>query len=100
MASGFAGTWQTNYGQLNIEIEGDQVYGTYGNLGGEIEGVVGGNRATGKWNQQAANSHGATWGDFVLILQRNGEQFSGQWTYGDDMYPEGGVWSGTKIGGD
>jgi diguanylate cyclase (GGDEF)-like protein len=48
-----AGSYQTNYGTLQLTFEGEKVSGSYTHNGGTIEGIMQGNRLTGTWKQHS-----------------------------------------------
>ncbi|HEY2787328.1 MAG TPA: hypothetical protein VGJ05_20390 [Fimbriiglobus sp.] len=95
-SSGFEGQWDTDYGPLVLTVNGSTVNGTFGSYGGTVEGIVCGNLIRGKWKQRAVGGNGITWGDFVITLTGVGGNFTGTWTYQDDLAGEGGTWSGSR----
>ena len=96
-ASGFAGVWDTDFGELEIEVDGVIATGEFGEHGGTIEGIANGLVLQGKWTQRAAGGFGITWGEFRLTLHGSGQSFTGTWNYKDDHAPEGGTWNGTRV---
>jgi hypothetical protein len=97
--SGFAGRWETDFGTLDLHIQGTRFTGTYSPHDGHVDGVVGGNVLMGTWRQNAADGSGASWGDFTLTLTAGGQSFTGSWTYRDDEAPGGGTWNGQRSNG-
>lgn len=92
----FPGAWETDFGDLDLHIEGTRVTGTYGPNFGSIEGTISGNVVRGTWRQRAACRLGITWGTFTMTLSSDGKSFKGQWTYLDDFAPGGGTWFGRR----
>src|SRR5262249_32089090 len=94
--SSFTGTWESDFGNLDLKIQGDRVTGTYGPNAGRIEGVLRGNIVQGTWRQAASCRLGVTWGTFSLTLSADGRSFRGQWHYLDEYAPGGGTWFGKR----
>src|SRR4051794_33788337 len=92
----FEGTWDTEFGELEVEIVGNQLSGEYGNHDGELEGIVGGNCANGTWWQRAADGKGSTGGRFSIQLRQNGDVFVGTYTYDGQPATEQHQWKGTR----
>ena len=91
-----SGDWDTDFGMLTLEMHGNKITGEYGDSEGEVEGVCGGNVITGKWWQLCADGLGSTFGDFKLIVDNNGESFTGTWRSSNANAPESGGWNGTR----
>ncbi len=94
---GFAGLWDTDFGKLELLVQGTHVTGIYGSSGGRVDGIVGGNVLRGTWRQNAAGGFGMSAGTFTLALSIDGRSFTGHWTYGDDFAPGGGSWNGMRL---
>lgn len=95
-ASGLAGEWETDFGKLELQVQGGRVTGTYGPNDGRIEGTVAGNVVQGTWRQNAPGRSGTSWGTFVLNFSADGRSFTGRWSYCDDYAPGGGTWFGRR----
>jgi hypothetical protein len=93
---GFAGTWETDWGTLELQVEGARVTGTYNPKAGRVEGLVAGNILRGTWTQQHAWASGLSWGKMELCLAPDGQSFKGTWTYTDKNAPGGGEWTGKR----
>ena len=88
--SGWHGTWSTTCGisdceEMELEVSGDEVSGSYADGDGTIEGEIHGNRLSGSWHR------GGDAGDFDFWLSDNGKQFQGNW---DKVYE----WCGHREG--
>ena len=87
----FSGAWDTTYGFLEIQQEGQTVAGTYTYGGGStIAGTVAGARLTFRYTEPTATGEG--WFD----IGPSGDSFSGSWHEDGsaDWYP----WTGTRTG--
>jgi hypothetical protein len=95
--SGFAGKWNTDFGPLEIQVNGVTAVGEYGSCEGELKGTVCGTVLRGRWSQLAAEGPGITWGECVLTLTGLGESFNGTWTYLDGTPPPSkNTWAGKR----
>jgi hypothetical protein len=92
---GFAGIWDTNWGTLELQVQGVQVGGVYEG-GGRVEGLAGGNLLRGTWVQPHAGGHGIALGRMTLSLAPDGRSFAGDWSYTDNNAPGGGPWTGKR----
>ena len=93
---GFAGTWETEWGTLELRVEGVRVTGTYDPNAGRVEGLAGGNTLHGQWVQHHVAGRGISWGRMTLTLAADRRSFTGSWSYGDDNAPGGGSWNGKR----
>jgi hypothetical protein len=92
----WAGDWDTDYGDMELEVNGSSLTGTYDSRGGTIQGTVCGNKATGIWRQHYSDKPRLNWGRFCLVMDDDGD-FEGDWCYGDDIGPPwDGTWEGEK----
>ena len=94
-ATGWTGTWDTNWGTMVLSQSGNQVAGTYAYDTGQIVGTVSGNILTGIWSEEPTYSPPDDAGDVVLTISSDGQTFSGQWRYDSSGSWYG--WSGTRI---
>ena len=99
MASPFEGVWDTDHGELHLQVVGSRVTGTYGPNAGLLEGVISGNSVKGTWRQDAPCVLGVTWGNFALTLEADGRSFACQWRYADQYAPGWGNWYGRRSAG-
>ena len=81
------GKWETNMGTMFLYQHGHQVQGTYGGKAGKLEGVLEGNRLTGKYTWKKHR------GVFELVFNREATVFKGRWSRKDDK----GHWTGRKV---
>jgi hypothetical protein len=94
--SNYVGDWETDHGDMNLQLQGNLVTGTYGPNAGRIQGTLMGNVVQGTWRQNAPGRSGATWGTFVMTFSQDGKSFTAQWSYTDDYAPGGGNWYGKR----
>jgi len=78
----FTGTWDTDFGDLNLIQNGNSLTGTYSYQGGKIEGTVNGTTATGTWSEAPTHQPPNDAGDFIFTIQPGCSSFNGQWRYG------------------
>ena len=96
----FAGTWDTDYGNMVLTATGNKVTGTYESDDGAINGTATGNTLTGTWTETPTRTPPDDAGDFAFTLAADGSTFDGNWRYGhsDDPNAEwSGTWHGTRI---
>ncbi len=95
-AGGFAGLWDSNYGDLTCAIDGEKVNCTYTHNAGKIEGFLdpGGKSMEGSWFEAPTYQPADHAGRLVLTLSDDGNSFTGQWWYGPAG--DGGFWKGTR----
>jgi hypothetical protein len=93
MASAWEGEWETEFGDLTLEVNGHVLTGKYEYRNGTIRGCVAGDVATGIWHQSSSEPGGLPWGRFRLEL--DDDEFEGEWTYGNGTEVEGD-WKGEK----
>jgi len=89
--------WDTDFGELKLQINGNLVSGTYSPHNGHITGTMTGNVVQGTWRQDAADRSGSTNGTFSLIFGADGQSFSGRWNYTDKYAGGGGNWIGRRL---
>jgi pimeloyl-ACP methyl ester carboxylesterase len=95
--SGWAGTWSTDYGTMQLSVSGSAVTGTYDYMGGKISGKVSGNTLTGTWSQQPSYKPPNDAGDLQFTLAPGGNSFSGLWRYGSSG--DWATWNGACVAG-
>jgi hypothetical protein len=92
----WTGTWETEYGTMQLTQTESKVTGTYGYGGserGKVEGTVSGATLRGTWD--ARTSGGATeFGGIEWVMNADGTSFAGSWAR--EGTTEGGSWNGTR----
>jgi TolB-like protein len=86
--TGWSGTWNTDWGKMTLNEQGNHVTGTYTFKNGRIDGTVSGGVLSGKWTQ----SNGS--GRFEFTMSDDGRTFNGIWGYGEGL--DNGIWKGTR----
>jgi hypothetical protein len=84
------GVYKTDFSEMSLEANGNQVTGTYQYKGGRINAVLQGNTLTGTWIQTNAQ------GRFEFVFTDDFSSFMGKWGY-DDAEPTK-KWDGEKTG--
>lgn len=85
------GTYSTDFKEMNLQINGNRVTGSYKHMGGKIDGVLTGNKLVGTWTQ----SNGK--GKMEFVFNSDFTAFTGKWAYNESV--PSSKWNGTKIGG-
>lgn len=101
----FAGTWNTDYGQMTLSMSNSQTSGTYTTDNGRIQGSVSGQTLNGYWIEDGSARKCSTakqgsfhWGRIQYTLGSNGRKFNGQWSYCDDpITGSSGAWNGNQL---
>lgn len=93
----WAGTWDTNFGQMTLSEATGFVTGTYAFDDGTINGAVSGNQLTGSWAEQPSYKPPNDSGGFALTISGDCNSFTGTWGYGSAS-TGGGIWQGTRSG--
>jgi len=90
-AAGFSGLWSTNFGRMRLEVDGDQVTGTYayGN-GSKIDGKID-KKGKLKFKYTEPETSGEGW----FELNANDTEFAGQWKAKGARSWSG--WSGKRV---
>ncbi|MEW6723215.1 MAG: hypothetical protein AB1324_08170 [Candidatus Micrarchaeota archaeon] len=94
----FAGTWNTEWGEMVLVQNGSNVTGTYEFDDGRINGIVSGKTLTGTWSENSdenAYLPPDNAGDVQLNLTGDCNSLEGAWRYGSEGEFSGG-WSGTR----
>ena len=94
--NGFAGSWDTNYGDMTCAVDGENVNCTYTHNAGRIEAFLNpdGKSLEGSWFEAPTYKPADHAGRMVMTLSADGNSFTGQWWYGPAG--EGGSWQGTR----
>ncbi|MFC1967857.1 cohesin domain-containing protein [Chloroflexota bacterium] len=95
-ACDWSGTWDTNFGTMELVQSGSQVTGTYTHDGGRILGTVSGDTLTGTWSEAPSYSPPSDAGDFEFLISSDCGSFTAKWRYGNtgDWRAD---WTGTKV---
>ncbi len=84
------GVFHTDFNEMTLHLNGNQVTGTYKFKNGKIEGILQGNTLVGKWRQ----SNGS--GRLEFVFTDDFSSFTGKWSY-NDKEPNS-KWDGKKTG--
>jgi len=84
----FDGQWDTSYGLVVLNVQGNQVSGTYTQPPGRIHGTLNGTVLDATWSQADRS------GRMRLQMAPDGRSFTGTWTEADGR--GGGAWNGTR----
>ncbi|MFH2059420.1 MAG: hypothetical protein ABIJ59_11035 [Pseudomonadota bacterium] len=84
------GIYKTDFSEMSLQLNGDQVIGTYDYKGGKIDGILHGNTLTGTWIQTNAK------GRLKFVFADDFSSFIGKWNYNDAI--PSSKWDGRKIG--
>jgi len=92
----FAGSWNTNFGDMSCSVEGENVNCTYTHNTGRIEAFLNpdGESLEGSWFEAPTYRPADNAGRVTLSLSGDGNSFTGQWWYGPNG--EGGTWTGVR----
>lgn len=100
-----AGSWNSDYGLVQLTGEGAMFAGPYGDAGGRVSGELAGTVLTGFWFSDTAavtcdepKEGSDRWGAIVWTFDESATAFEGLWSYCDDMPDR--AWSGSRAGGD
>jgi hypothetical protein len=91
----WSGTWNTDWGPMQILQNGNAVTGTYTHDQGRVDGTAYGARLMGTWSEAPSYSPPGDAGDFEFMMSEDCQSFSGSWKYGSEGGWSGG-WSGTR----
>ena len=85
---GFAGPWDSNWGQMRLSVEGNHVHGPYrGFRNGSVSGEQKGNLFVFRWTDVG----GVQSGRGYLQMNAEGDRIEGKWGY-QKSYDDGGRW--------
>ncbi|MCJ7444835.1 MAG: FecR family protein [Methanotrichaceae archaeon] len=91
----WTGTWDTNFGSMDVQMSGNSVTGTYPHDQGRIQGAFSENKLIGKWFEAPSYNPPNDAGDLEFTMSADCRSFSGNWRYGSTGSWSGG-WSGTR----
>jgi hypothetical protein len=90
----FSGSWDTNWGRIEMTQKGSKVMGHYaGQFSGIIDGTVAGSRLNFTWSQPNGQ-----YGKGYFDISPDGSTITGSWGI-EESDSNGGSWSGTRAGG-
>jgi hypothetical protein len=92
----WSGSWDSDWGIMVFNQNGDQVTGTYTHDNGKIKGTVSGNTLTGTWSEAPSYNSPNDAGDVVITLAADGNSFNGNWRYGSGTGKWDGTWDATR----
>jgi hypothetical protein len=94
--SGFAGTWDTNWGDMTCSVDGQMVNCTYTHDLGKIDAWLSSDGITmeGNWSESPSYQPPADAGRVTFTLSADGNSITGHWWYGQSE--DGGSWTGTR----
>jgi hypothetical protein len=93
----WAGNWDSNWGDMALTQNGNQVTGSYTHDSGQIVGTISGNTLSGTWSESPSYTPPNDAGDFIFTLSADGQSFTGDWRYDSTGSWESGGWTGNKI---
>ena len=103
--NGWAGRFDSSFGNLTFEAKGSKVTGNYDFCGGQLKGTADGRRLVGNWKENAAacgpgenrSPTAPVTGTFAFTLSSDGSSFAGTWRYSNgEKDPDGDTWEGTR----
>lgn len=90
---GWTGIWETSFGLMDLEQQGNAVSGIYTHDGGTVKGSAADKNLTGKWSEAPSRAEPDDAGDFILTMNEDCQNFTGNWRHGSE-----GDWSGEWTG--
>ncbi len=78
----WTGSWETDFGAMELRQSGDKVTGTYDHDGGRIRATISGSRLEGKLSEAPTYKPPNDAGDVQLLMSADGLSFTGRWRYG------------------
>ena len=91
----YSGSWNTDWGTMQLSQDGSKVTGTYTHDSGKLLGTLVDGVYVGKWSEYPSYSEPGDAGDMVFYFTKDCNGFTGNWQYG--VHTTGG-WSGTWVG--
>lgn len=93
---GFAGVWDTNWGEMTCSVNGLLVHCEYTHDQGRIDATLSGDGRTmeGQWAEYPSYSPPNDGGRVAFTLSKDGNTISGDWSYGQGSSQ--GSWTGTR----
>ena len=94
-AGRFGGTWRTNFGTMQLTVEGNKVTGTFGDSG-RVEGRLSdcGKHVSGRWSEGPTHRPPDA-GRFLFTISAGAKTFTGRFGYGEKEPHM--PWKGTRV---
>lgn len=89
------GLWQTQWGQMVIQQNDNNITGTYVHDNGKIKGTITGTLLKGTWSEAPTYLPPKDAGEFEFTLSADSKSFTGRWRYGNKGEWQTG-WDGHK----
>jgi heat shock protein HslJ len=93
---GYSGTWNTDWGTMQLSQTGNKVSGTYTHDSGMINGTISDGVFVGRWSESPSYAEPDDAGDAMFYFGKDCNSFSGNWRYGTGA--AGAAWDGTWFG--
>ena len=93
----WAGAWQTDWGVVTLQVNGNQVTGSYPHDQGRLQGTLSPDGWTleGTWAEAPSFQPPNDAGRFIFTLAQDKQSWSGKWGYGDAV--DYGDWTGVRV---
>lgn len=91
----WTGTWETNYGKVELSQVGSSVTGVYILKQGRINGQAAGDKLVGQWAEAPSYAPPSDAGEFEIRMDQSGRSFTGKWWKLETMKEH--EWSGKRI---
>lgn len=84
---GFDGKWGTNWGDMTLRVNGNQVTGDYTHDQGKLKGTLSpdGRTITAKWSESPSYRAPNDGGMVKFTMAADGQSFQGIWGYGNNL---------------
>lgn len=91
----WTGTWETNYGKVELSQAGSSVTGVYVLKQGRINGQASSDKLVGQWAEAPSYAPPNDAGEFEIRMDPSGRSFIGKWWKPGAKKEHG--WLGRKI---
>ncbi len=98
LSSPWAGTWDTDWGDMVLSHSGNQVMGTYTHDSGKISGTVSGDTFKGWWSESPSYNPPNDAGSVELTMSPEHQAITGRWRYVSTGNWYENDWTGTRKG--
>lgn len=95
MGIDWTGTWETNYGKVELQQTNNTVTGVYVLKQGRINGRISGNKLVGEWSEAPSYAPPNDAGEFEIQMNQSGRAFEGKWWKPGSAKEH--EWSGRKV---
>lgn len=75
----WTGTWETNYGKVELQQANNTVTGVYVLKQGRINGRTYSNKLIGEWSEAPSYAPPNDAGEFEILMDQSGRAFKGKW---------------------